>query len=123
MERIRLKLGLPPSRGRRLLLVEHILLRGIGRRRRHPAAPCRRGAGRPVSLQLSFVIDERLDVRPGDRDSVERVVREECPAHLVAYVHWLPSDGFDAVASAYARWIAALRRHRREQLGIAEATI
>ena len=123
IERIRLKLGLPPSAAGRLLLVEHILLRGIGDD--DATLPLLAGAARadPFSLQLSFVIDEGLDARPGDRDSVERVVREECPAHLVAYVHWLRSDGFDAVASAYARWIAALRRHRREQLGIAEATI
>jgi hypothetical protein len=120
IERIRLKLGLPQSAAKRILLVEHILLRGLPDD--EPAAlPLLSVAARadPYSLQVSFVLDERLKARPGDLESIGRVIREECPAHLVAYVRWLPAADFDAFAEAYGHWMQALRRHRREQLGFA----
>lgn len=121
LERIRLKLGLPQSVAGRLLLVEHILLRGMADD--VPAArPLLSAAARadPYSLQLSFVIDERLKAVPEDGDSIARVIREECPAHLVFYVRWLAPAEFDTFAEAYQRWLDALHRHRREQLGIGE---
>jgi hypothetical protein len=49
------------------------------------------------------------------------VIREECPAHLVAYVRWLPQASFDELSEGYSRWIAALRRYRRDQLGFESA--
>jgi len=120
IERIRLKLGLPPSAAQRILLVEHILLRGLPDDE-VAALPLLSAAARadPYSLQVSFILDERLKARPADMESISRVIREECPAHLVAYVRWLPAAEFDAFAEAYGQWLQALRRHRREQLGLA----
>lgn len=122
IERVRLKLGLPPSGARRMLLVEHILLRGI-EDDLAAGLPLLSAAARPdpYSLQVSFVLDERLKAGPGDLEAIGRVIREECPAHLVAYIRWLPAADFDTFAEAYGRWLSALTRHRREQLGF-EAT-
>lgn len=120
LERLRLKLGLPPTAAGRVLLIEHILLRGLADDQ--PAAlPLLAAAARadPYSLQVSFVLDERLKAGPGDIEAIDRVIREECPAHLVAYVRWLPAAEFEAFAKAHAGWMAALRNHRREQLGFA----
>jgi hypothetical protein len=119
VERIRLKLGMPAATAGRLLLVEHILLRGIGDDM-PDALPLLSAAARsdPYSLQVSFVLDERLKAARGDGDSIERVIREECPAHLVAYVRWLNADDFKAFSKKHARWMSALRSHRRELLGL-----
>ena len=120
VERIRLKLGLPPPAAARLLLVEHVLLRGVPDD--EPAAlPLLSAAARadPYSLQISFVLDERLRAGPGDGEAIARVIRDECPAHLVAYVRWLGAAEFDTFAEAYGQWMQALRHHRREQLGLA----
>ncbi|HSI41612.1 MAG TPA: hypothetical protein VLA00_13795 [Xanthobacteraceae bacterium] len=121
LERIRLKLGLPEAAAGQMLLIEHILLRGVAQD--DAALPLLAAAAHadPYSRQISFVVDTGLDARPGDRDIVARVVREECPAHIVAYLHWLPADAFAALAQHHARWMAALRRARREELGLAEA--
>lgn len=115
LDRILLKLGLPPSAPGRLLLVEHILLRGLPDDEA-AALPLLAKAARPdpYSLQISFVLDARLKVAS---EVIARVIREECPAHLVAYVHWLPRAEFDAFAEAHGRWMKTLRLHRREQLG------
>jgi len=118
LQRIRLKLGLPKAAEGRILLVEHILLRGIADD--VPAAlPILYSAasGDPYSLQLSFVIDERLKAGPGDSDKVAQVIRDECPAHLVAYIRWLGEQEFDAFAASYRQWLSALRNHRLELLG------
>lgn len=120
VERIRLKLGLPPVAAERVLLVEHILLRGSPDD--EPAAqPLLSAAARadPYSLQVSFVLDERLKAVPGDAEAIARVIRDECPAHLIAYVRWLGTDEFNSFAKAYSLWMQALRHHRREQLGLA----
>lgn len=121
--RIRLKLGVPVEAAGRLLLIEHILLRGIGDDVA-AALPILAAAARadPFSLQISFVFDDRLAALPGEREAVARIVREETPAHLVAYVHWLAPAAFDSLTEAHGRWLTALRRHRREALGIAEPT-
>ena len=118
LDRIRLKLGFPPTAAGRILLVEHILLRGLADDEA-AALPILSEAARPdpYSLQISFVLDERLKASPSDAESIARVLREECPAHLIAYVRWLPPDQFDAFAEAHSRWMAATRRYRREQLG------
>lgn len=119
IERIRLKLGLPPSAAGRILLVEHILLRGLAEDQTAAALPILSAAARPdpYSLQISFILDKRLKAEPGDLESISRVIREECPAHLIVYVRWLPAGEFDSFAETHARWMAAMRRHRREQLG------
>ena len=122
LDRIRLKLGMPRTADGRILLIEHVLLRGCGDD--VPAAlPLLSAAARPdpYSLQVSFVLDERLRAAPGHSDSILRVIREECPAHLVAYVRWLPQASFDELSEGYSHWIAALRRYRRDQLGFESA--
>lgn len=118
IDRIRLKLGLPSSAAQRILLVEHVLLRGLPEDQAK-ALPLLSAAARPdpYSLQITFILDERLKARPGELESIGRVIREECPAHLVAYIRWLPAPEFDSFAETYARWLEAMRRHRREQLG------
>lgn len=121
LDRIRLKLGLPPAARDRLLLVEHVLLRGVADD--VPAAlPLLSAAARPdpYSLQVSFILDERLRSEPGDEDRIAQVIREECPAHLVGYLHWLSKDDFDTFAKGHGQWLSALRSHRRELLGFAE---
>lgn len=120
-ERIRLKLGLSAAAGERLLLVEHVLLRAIGDDQVQ-AHPILEQAARddPYSLQISVVLDDRL--RPL-ADDLRRVVREETPAHLVVYLRWLAPAAFDAFAAAYGQWLDALRRRRREQLGLGEETV
>ncbi len=120
VERLRLKLGLSPEAGEGMLLVEHVLLRAIGDDQVQ-TLPILEEVARedPYSLQVTLVLDERL--RPIEAD-LQRVVREETPAHLVVYLRWLDRAGFEAFAAAYGLWLDALRRHRREQLGLAEET-
>jgi hypothetical protein len=118
LDRIRLKLGLSQSASRRILLVEHVLLRGLADDQ-GAALPLLSAAARPdpYSLQITFILDERLKAGPGDLESIARIIREETPAHLVAYIRWLSAAEFDAFAESYGRWLEAIRRHRREHLG------
>jgi hypothetical protein len=121
IERIRLKLGLPPEAATRMRLVEHILLRGVADDQGE-AQPLLAAAARadPYSLQLSFVLDATLKPIDGDLDSITRVIRDETPAHLVTYVRWLAPADFDSFATAHDRWLLALRHYRRETIGITE---
>jgi hypothetical protein len=121
VERIRLKLGLSPSAASQILLVEHVLLRGESDdlAAAQPLLSSVPGPD-PYSLQLSFVLDEAVGGDESERLRVTTVIREECPAHLVAYIRWLESTEFETFAAAYREWLAALRRQRRERLGFAE---
>lgn len=121
LDRIRLKLGLPADASKRMRLVEHILLRGFADDQ-GASQPLLAAAARddPYSLQVSFVLDQSLKTADGDEDSIARVIRDECPAHLIAYVRWLKPEDFDAFAEAHGQWMTALRRFRREQLGIGD---
>ncbi len=114
--RVRLRLGLPDDVAARFLVVEHILLRAVPEDGIN-ALPLLADASRadPWSSQLSFVVPEAL--RPLEK-LIQRVMREETPAHLVAYLVWLDGAAFEAFAAAYDDWLAALRRHRlADQLG------
>jgi hypothetical protein len=123
IDRIRLKLGLPPEASKRMRLIEHILLRGFADDQ-GASQPLLAAAARndPYSLQVSFVLDQSLKSIDGDEDSIARVIRDECPAHLIAYVRWLKPEDFDAFAEAHGQWLTALRHFRREQLGIVDVT-
>jgi len=115
-DRVRLRLGLPADAATRFLVVEHILLRALPEDGIN-AMPLLEAASRadPWSSQLSFVIPETL--RPLQK-LIERVTREETPAHLVAYLVWLDATGFAAFAAAHDDLLEALRRHRlADQLG------
>jgi len=115
-DRIRLRLGLPVDPATRFLVVEHILLRALPEDSIN-ALPLLEAASRgdPWSSQLSFVIPEAL--RPLEK-LIQRVTREETPAHLVAYLVWLDAAAFAAFAATYDDLMEALRRHRLvDQLG------
>lgn len=110
VDRVRLRLGLPQGVGPRLLVVEHILLRALAEDAVN-VLPLLEAASRldPWSAQLSFVAPTSL--RPL-ASVIERVTREETPAHLAAYLIWLDEGPFAALAAAHDDWLAALRRHR-----------
>ena len=115
-DRVRLRLGLPDT-ATRFLVVEHILLRALPEDAIN-AMPLLEAASRgdPWSSQLSFVIPQTL--RPLQK-LIERVTREETPAHLVAYLVWLDAAAFAAFAAAHDDLLEALRRHRlTDQLGV-----
>lgn len=108
-DRLRLKLNLPEAPWARVLVIEHILLRAIGDDALQGMPFLAAAASRdPFSLQLSVVFAEHL--RPL-APLIERLVREETPAHLTAYVHWLNEADLDSLAASYEAWLAALRRY------------
>jgi hypothetical protein len=116
-DRVRLRLGLPENAATRFLVVEHILLRALPEDTIN-ALPLLEAASRadPWSSQLSFVIPEVL--RPLEK-LIQRVTREETPAHLVAYLVWLDATAFAGFAAAHDDLMKALRRHRlADQLGV-----
>lgn len=114
-ERLRLKLGLVADDGEAFHLIEHILLRPIAEDRNQLAddGPLRvplLAESRykdPYSLQLSVVFPDwppRL-AYPAFRRFVEQTVREETPAHLTVYVHWVDQDRWHGLAAAQRRWL------------------
>jgi hypothetical protein len=109
-DRVRLRLGLPDGPAARFLVVEHILLRALPEDAVN-ALPLLEAASRgdPWSSQLSFVFPTALKPLA---TLIERVAREETPAHIAAYVLWLNDAPFAAFAAAYDDWLGALRRHR-----------
>src|SRR5262249_39196034 len=103
-ERIQRKLGLDAAGGERFLLIEHLLLRPIqedtvppGEREYEPIPVLSASYAKdPYSLALSFVLPnwpDRLKQPAGTvnefRLLVEQTIREETPAHLTVYLHWL----------------------------------
>ncbi|MCB0027906.1 MAG: hypothetical protein KDE28_08380, partial [Anaerolineales bacterium] len=46
------------------------------------------------------------------RTYVERLARQECPAHLAIHVHWLAPAVFAQWRLAYTGWLAAQRTLR-----------
>src|SRR5262249_6862490 len=107
--RVRLRLGLSGDAATRILVVEHILLRALPEDAIN-AEPLLAAAVRadPWSSQLSFVVP--MVLHPIEK-LIARVMREETPAHLVAYLVWLEKDAFQAFATAYDDWLTALQRH------------
>ena len=110
VERVRLRLGLPESAGLRFLVAEHILLRELPEDAIN-ALPLLEAASRadPWSCQLSFVFPSALKPLQA---LIERVTRDETPAHLAAYLIWLDEGSFARFAAAYGDLLTALRRHR-----------
>lgn len=108
-ERLRLKLALPDDGHQRFFIVEHILLRAISDDAAQKLPILAAAESRdPFSLQLSFIFaDELKPLAP----LIERVVREETPAHLVPYIHWLGKAEMGAFAAAYGDWLATLRSY------------
>lgn len=113
-QRIRLKLGLVEADKEDFFIVEHILLRAMQEDEQQavPFLAATRSKD-PYSLQLSFVFVD-LSTRfqnPGFRQLIEQTVRDETPAHLTPYVHWLEKDAMEGFKAAYRDWMEKLRRN------------
>jgi len=111
--RIALKLGLHPDQGETFLLVEHVLMRALpGDQKQSEPLLAQVASADPYSLQLSFVFPGnggRFAVKkeasaPGFRGYVEHLIREETPAHLSVYVHWLSATAYKAFEEDLAHW-------------------
>ena len=104
-------------------LVEHILLRPSvsDKKQQSPIMELPVGADGsrpplkdPFSLQLSFMFPAWLyrfeEVKnPGFRKVVAKTLREETPAHLRIFVHWLSREEMVAFEEAYLQWIEPLQ--------------
>ena len=120
-ERIDLRLGLGDDE--KFILVEHILLRPMeGDELQTLPLLSAAGLKDPYSLQVSFVFPSVTDrIKQPDtpfRRLIERTVREETPAHITPYVHWLDADGWKKFQTAYQAWIAARRAHWAEKFDV-----
>jgi hypothetical protein len=65
----------------------------------------------PYSLQLSFVFPDWLN-RINDtkfQSFLLKTLREQTPAHLKIYVHWLDQETMDAFETAYRDWLGQLK--------------
>jgi hypothetical protein len=110
IDRVRLRLGWPADPDTRFLLVEHILLRALPEDEIN-ALPLLAAAPRndPWTAQLTFVFPSRY-AQLGTM--IQRIMREETPAHLTAYLLWLDPDPFAAFAATYDDLLLALQHHR-----------
>ncbi len=65
----------------------------------------------PYSLQLTFVFPdwEPRSQSSAHRAYIEKVVRQETPAHLVVYVQWLAEKPFMEFRATYNNWVAKLQ--------------
>jgi hypothetical protein len=61
----------------------------------------------PFSSRLCFVFPSVTD--QALQDSVERLLREETPAHLALHVQWLGPEQMRLFEAAYKDWLASLR--------------
>lgn len=115
-ERIRLKLGLEEDEY--FHIVEHILLRPM-KEDRGQQIPILSNANAkdPYSLQLSFVFPEKIRNREA---FIVQTVREETPAHLTPYVHWLDEVSMARFKAAYEGWLDKRRDFWLERLGLEE---
>lgn len=129
-ERIRLKLGLMEAHGETFYLIEHILLRPMEEDAQQllPLLASVQTKD-PYSLQLSFVFPEDWPARftsSGDDEKkkrfmcfIEQTVREETPAHLTTYIHWLHKDAMLKFESVYKDWMEKRRKYCTDKLGLA----
>lgn len=120
-ERVSLLLGLGSDE--QFILVEHILLRPMeGDEQQMLPLLSAAGSKDPYSLQVSFVfpaVTDRMS-RPDApyRLLIERTVREETPAHITPYVHWLSEGAWQKFQPAFQAWIAARRTHWAEKFDV-----
>ena len=65
----------------------------------------------PYSAQLSFVLPDWISrmKSAGFRAFIHRTIREETPAHLSIYLHWLGRDRMRDFEDAFRAWLASLR--------------
>jgi hypothetical protein len=132
--RIALKLGLREEQGETFLLVEHLLLRALpGDQIQTEPLLTEVASDDPYSLQLSFVFpgdvgrfaeveeaNSPTSGREGFRCYVEHLIRQETPAHLSVYIHWLATDAYDAFKQDLARWHERRRTNLLRRFNIQE---
>jgi hypothetical protein len=121
---LRHKLGINDANDakKRFYLIEHILLRPIPGDEQQ-TGPLLRGAqaSDPYSLQITLVFPTCLQ---GDNNQtlvkkmVEKMVREETPAHLTVYIVWKDESAMSDFASAHGAWLQRWREHRLKELGL-----
>lgn len=68
----------------------------------------------PFSMQLSFVFPKWLDrfnetENPGFRKVILKTLREETPAHLRIYIHWLGKTEMGKFEDAFQDWVKQLK--------------
>lgn len=122
-QRLRIKLGLDPSRSEEhFYLIEHLLLRPIDADRPEDDLPLMANVRNsdPYSLQISLIFPAwlpRFQAGNSYRRFVEQTVREEIPAHLLVYVLWLDQTTMTDFAQTYQEWLdsQALFRAAGEQ--------
>jgi len=73
----------------------------------------------PYSLQLSFVFPTAPHRfrKPQFKQFIEQVIRDETPAHLTPYVHWLSAEAWQAFEHAHAEWLERRRHYWAEKVG------
>ena len=132
-ERIVRKLGLDGKEGERFVLIEHLLLVPLrednvpSNAREYQSLPLLTSvfSKDPYSLALSFVLPSergrfkrQANVANEFTSLVEQTIREETPAHLSPYVHWLGESQWKEFESAYENWLDAYRKYRSAKLGL-----
>ncbi len=125
--RIALLLGYPEL-DKRMIVVEHLLLRPkFPGDALYPACTdgaCNTcGAEDPYSFRLTFVMPGWLDPFNADlemRGYADRVIREEVPSHLVAKICWVGNDGYveDPCDPVLGRLAALLEREGHKADGL-----
>jgi hypothetical protein len=119
-QRLKFKLGLH-AQEEQFYVVEHILLRPMEKDTRGPG-PLFGSAGSqdPYSLQISFVFPawpNRFQ-NPDFKQFTTQTIREETPAHLTCYVHWLNQADMRTFAAAYDAWLEHRRNYWKTQVGL-----
>jgi hypothetical protein len=120
--RVKRKLGMNEEQEEECFVVEHLLLRPM-EDDKEQQAPLLAQARRkdPFSLQLSFVFPNWprrfRDPSSGFRQFVEKVVREETPAHLTVYVQWLDKEAMTGFVAAYKDWVNKRCEYWQKRLG------
>ncbi|KAA3660333.1 MAG: hypothetical protein DWQ10_06910 [Calditrichaeota bacterium] len=94
------------------IMIEHILLRPM-RDDDNQVTPLLVDPATkdPFSLQISFILPENAGrfTNANFCKFVERTIREETPAHIVAYVHWYSPGKLALIRDAYLNWLTQKR--------------
>lgn len=130
-ERLVRKLGLDDKAGERFFVIEHLLLRPLREDNVPPNARDAQAlpllasvfARDPYSLSVSFVFPSergRLSRSTGIgfASFVEQTVREETPAHVAPYIHWLSEPDWKEFETAHKNWIDAYGTYRGAKVGL-----
>lgn len=110
-ERMRLKLGLSEADEEVFYIVEHILLRSMegDQKQAVPFLASTRSRD-PYSLQLSCIIAKwpKRFQSPAFCRLIEQTLRDETPAHLTVYTHWLDKEEMTIFETVYQDWLTKL---------------